>query len=83
MWLLEQENFRLERESLCREIDELRISISATERTAARREEEMRRERQELLQRLEESEHRHEELSGRFRLLWSHSLGFRFLPNLS
>jgi hypothetical protein len=60
-----QEAFRQERDALCREIDELRIALSSEERSAARREEQMRRERQELLQRLEQSEYRHEELSGR------------------
>ena len=63
----------MERDSLCREIDELRVALSAEERAGARREEQMRRERQELQQRLEQSEHRHEELSGRF---------FRLIPDL-
>ena len=64
LYFIFKENFRLERDSLCREIDELRVALSAEERSAARRDEELRRERLEIQQRLEQSERRHEELSG-------------------
>ncbi len=46
------------------QIEELRGALSAEERSTARREEQLRRERDDLMARLEQSENRHEELSG-------------------
>ena len=60
----QQEQSRLEIDKLLRQIDELRETLLAHERTEARNEERMRREREDLLNKLAESEARHEELSG-------------------
>ena len=53
-----------EADALLKQIDELRCALSSEERASTRREEHLRRERDEIQQRLELSEARHEELSG-------------------
>lgn len=59
-----QEQTMKEKDHLYMQIDELRSSLSAEERSATRREEQLRRECNDLMARLEQSENRHEELSG-------------------
>ena len=52
------------RDKHLRQIDELREALGASERNSARTEERMRREREDLMTKLQDSEARHEELSG-------------------
>ncbi|XP_059079993.1 LOW QUALITY PROTEIN: TATA element modulatory factor-like [Tigriopus californicus] len=58
-----QDQSRTEKDSLYRQIDELRSSLVDEERITARKDDQLRREREDLMQRLEQSENRHEELS--------------------
>ena len=60
----QQEQSRQESDKLLRQIDELRETLAANERSSARLEERIRREREDLMIKLQESEARHEELSG-------------------
>jgi chromosome segregation ATPase len=58
-----QEQGRKEQQALYRQIDDLRASQSSEERSSARREDHLLRERDDLLVRLEQSEKRNEDLS--------------------
>ena len=60
----QQEQSRQESDKFLRQIDELRETLAANERSSARLEERIRREREDLMIKLQESEARHEELSG-------------------
>ena len=53
-----------ETDALLRQVDELRCALAGEERASARREDRLRRERDDIQQRLALSESRHEELSG-------------------
>ena len=55
---------RSNQEALYRQIDELRNALVAEERATSRKEDQHRREREDLNERLEQAENRHEELSG-------------------
>ena len=56
----QQEQNRQESDKFLRQIDELRETLAANERTSARMEERMQREREDLMAKLQESEARHE-----------------------
>ena len=60
----QQEQNRLETDKYLRQIDELRETLSANDRGSARLEERIRREREDLMTKLQDSEARNEELRG-------------------
>lgn len=59
-----QEQSRRDQEALLRRVDDSRAAAASEERQAARREEQLRQECEDLRHRLEQSENRHEEVSG-------------------
>ena len=60
----QQEQNRLETDKYLRQIDELRETLSANDRGSARLEERIKREREDLMTKLQDSEARNEELRG-------------------
>ena len=62
----QQEQNRQESDKFLRQIDELRETLAANERTSARMEERMQREREDLMAKLQDSEARHEVQTGFF-----------------
>ena len=60
----QQEQNRLETDKYLRQIDELRETLTANDRGSARLEERIKREREDLMTKLQDSEARNEELRG-------------------